>query len=479
MGQARIKVQLNGSSQEARVNVTPAPGRLVSISPLHTDLRQGATAQFVVTVKPRRSEQAHQIQLTSSDTRKVTVPSSVTVPAGAGSVTFVARGVALGHAHITARLQHRGQRSAAAAHVEVIASAPSLAALLPATTSLQKGATAQLTVSLTSAHGASTSVALAARTQGVLQLPASVVVPPGQTQAVFAVQALETGNTLVAASLGATTVEAAVQVLPLPAQLAGLQPRTSTIAVSALGQLQVQLAAAQSTTTTVALSSEPTGIVQVPATVHIPAGSLSADIAVTGVAAGQADVVATLAGNTRRATVVVTALPAQLVSLLPSPLALQTGASAQMTVRLNAAQGEAVEVDLDTAQSQLLQVPDTVTIPAGQIEQSFAVHALAAGQAQVIARLNGVSRQATVNIAAPPPRAASLQPAAQDIPKGKLGKLILTLDRAPQAATPVNLGNTNPACCKPRPRSRCPQAHSRSTSRCWRCNKARRICRPA
>ena len=64
--------------------------------------------------------------------------------------------------------------------------------------------------------------ALQARTGGVVSIPASVTVPAGAMQASFNVNALEVGNTLVAATLNGSTVEAAVQVTPVPAAVAAL-----------------------------------------------------------------------------------------------------------------------------------------------------------------------------------------------------------------------------------------------------------------
>ena len=443
LGQTTLSVQLNGSTESAHVNVTPAGARLLTLTPLQAAINQGSTAQFVVSVRPARSEVMHQVSLTSSDTAKVTVPATLTIPAGSGTASFVATGVGAGNAQITARLVHRGVNSSASAQVQVAPAPPTVTSLLPANTALIKGATAELTLSISAAQSTSTTVALTARTGGVVEVADAVTVPPGMTQVAIPVRALEVGNTLIAASLNGSTVEAAVKVTPIPAALASLEPRTTTFVVSASGTLLVKLNAAQPTPTTVNLATEPAGTIQVPAQVTIPAGQLEAPILVTAVTVGQADVVASLNGSLRRASVTVTPEPSRVEQLLPDPLGLQIGASANITVRLNAAPQEAVTVALSASAPLVLRVPESVTIAAGQIEQTFSVQGLAAGQSSVTASLNGISRSSTVNVVAPPPRIAGIEPASQDLPKGKLGKLIITLDKAPESAAVVNLSNSN------------------------------------
>lgn len=445
VGQARITVRLNGSAETSRVNVVPTAARLLAIQPAQTTLQRGATGQFIVSVGPRRSHDSHRIQLASSDPAKVSVPASVTIPRGRGTASFVASALALGNAQITASLQHGGVGSNAAAQVQVVSAAATVAALLPATSTIQKGAAGQLTVKLSSAQSSTATVPLLARTSGVVGIPSTVVVPPGQTEASFPVQGLEVGNTLIAASLGGATVEAAVQITPVPVAVTALEPATTTLVVSAQGQLTLKLNAAQPGTTSIALSAEPAGIIALPAELLIPPGQTQASFQVSAVAVGQADVIATLNGAIRRAAVSVIPQPAQIVQLLPNPLGVQTGASAELTVRLNAAQGEAVNVVLAAANAAIVRVPANVTVPAGQQGQVVSIQGLAAGTSQVTASLNGSSRATTINVTAPPPRIALIEPTSQELPKGKLGRLILTLDRAPLADAVVALANSNSA----------------------------------
>lgn len=442
VGQASVTASLNGSSRSVAVNVSPVPPRVVSVRPIYSAVQQGASGQLQLRIAPIQ-QQDTTVTLSSSDAAKLGVPAQVLVPAGQGTATFAVQGLSTGLAYVTATLPGEHRPSRASAIVRIVPATVSVTALQPATSVLTKGSTAQLTVQLSAAQSSDTTVALQARTGGVVSIPASVTVPAGAMQASFNVNALEVGNTLVAATLNGSTVEAAVQVTPVPAAVAALTPASSSLIVGASGTLTVQLNSAQSSVTTVALTAQPAGTVQVPSTVLVPAGQSQAVFPVSALAVGQAQVMASLNGTSQSATVVVTPQPAALASVLPDLLALQQGASGQVTVRLNAVQTEDVTVELAATQPALLQVPDTLVIPAGQIEEEVSVQALASGSTQLTVTLNGASKTVPVTITPPPPVLASLMPASQDLPKGKLGQLRLTLDRAAQEPALVALSNSN------------------------------------
>lgn len=441
-GQASVIVQINGSSASANVDVAPAPAKVVSLLPTQSTIQQGASGELQVVIAPGQLQETV-VTLLSSDPSKVSVPATVLIPAGQTSASFVAEGILVGNAQVTASLSNASGPSSAAAQVQVVPVPPSVVSILPATSVLQKGSTAQLVVKLSASQSTDTIVVLQARTNGVVDVPGSVVVPAGASQIGFAVNAVEVGNTLVAASLNGSTVESAVQVTPVPAAVAALAPATSTVVVGGTSQLTLKLNNAQSTVTTVALAADPSGIVQVPGTVQVPAGETELVFAATALAVGQADVVATLNGSSQRARVVVSPLPAAIAEVSPNPFALQEGASGDITVKLNNAQSAAVTVNLAVANPNLLRAPESFVIPAGQVSQNVTVQALQAGTTQLVASLNDSSQTVTVNITVPPPQIATLEPATQDLPKGKLGKLAITLDRSPSSPALVSLGSTN------------------------------------
>lgn len=444
-GQAQVTATLNGSSQNISVNVTGTPSRLVGILPPISAIREGATGRFFLVMTPRRSNQNHTIYLVSSDPARLTVPATVTLAAGQTTVSFLATGVSQGRARITASLENNGVATKSSAEVLVLPSPPTVVSLLPATSTIEKGAQAQLKVGISRAQTTPTTVALSAATSGVVTLPAQVEIPAGQSDVTFTVSALEVGNTFVVASLNGSTVQAAVQVMPVPPRLAALEPADTTVSVSAQGQITAKLTSSQSAPTTITLTSEPAGVIQVPAQVQVPAGAMEVAIPVTGLAVGAADVVAQLNGSTRRTRVTVTPQPAQLAALLPGTLGIQAGASGLLTARLNAVQTDPVTVALSSSQPSIARVPESVTIPAGAIEQTISVGGLKEGSAQVSASLNGSVVSATINVTLPPPQLAGAEPGTQDLPKGKLGKVKLTLDRAPQDPALIAIANDNTA----------------------------------
>ncbi|MDZ4398798.1 Ig-like domain-containing protein, partial [Hydrogenophaga sp.] len=447
-GQADITVSLNGSSRSAKVNVTPAPSRLLSLSPAQATLQPGATLVLQVSLTPRKPGSAVTLQLSSSDPAKVYVPASITLTEGQTTASFTARAMGEGSATITAQLNNSGVNSIATAQIQVVPSEQgplSVVSLAPPTSSIEQGAQTTLTLTLSATASTPTTVPLQARTPGVLSLPTQVVVPTGQRSASFPVQGMATGQTLVVATLGTSSTEAAVRVTPVPARLASLEPTQTQLTVNAQATLTARLNAAQPTDTRVALSTQPPGVAQVPAEVLVPAGQTQATLSVTALAVGQAEVVASLNGSTQRAGITVTPEPVKVAALLPQPLGIQEGASGALTVRLSAAPSDAVVVTLTSSNTAVAQLPGSVSFAPGTLEQSVVVTGVQAGSSQITATLNGASVSTTVQVSTPPPRLSRIEPPVLDLPKGQLGQLTLTLDRAPLAPTVITVQNSNPA----------------------------------
>ena len=447
VGQASIQAALNATTISASVSVTPAPASLVSLVPSIQTLQLGASGQMQLTIAPAQT-QATVVQLASSDVSKVTVAASVGIPAGQTTASFAIQGLAIGSAQLTATLpsSNGGTASTLSSQVQVITPPPTVVALLPATTTLQMGATGTagtLTVQISAAQTTATVVQVSARTAGIVTVPATVTIPVGQTQVSIALQTQATGNTIVVASLNGSTVEAAVQVNPAPPTLAGVAPLNLSLITGATGQLTVTLKATHTTNTEVTLSSSPAGILALPASVTVLAGQTQAQVGITAATVGQAQVVAALPTGSKNATVDVVPPAAQLTQMLPNPLNVQQGAAANITLKLNAAQLNPLQVALSVAQTALVQAPGSVTIPAGQLEQTFAVQGLQAGSTQLSASINGSTQTIDVVVTLPLPILATLEPATTSLPKGKLGKLKLTLSSTAQAPTLITLTSSN------------------------------------
>jgi RHS repeat-associated protein len=447
VGQATIQASLNATTISASVSVTPAPASLVTLIPSIQTLQLGASGQMQLTIAPAQA-QATVVQLTSSDATKVTVATSINIPAGQTTASFAIQGLAVGTAQITATLpsSNGGAASTLSSQVQVITPPPTVVALLPATTTLQMGATGTsgtLTVQISASQTTATVIQVSTRTSGIVTVPATVSIAAGQTQVSILLQTQATGNTIVVASLNGSSVEAAVQVNPSPPTLASVTPLNLSLITGATGQLVVTLKATHTTDTVVTLSASPAGVLAIPATVTVLAGQTQAQVSITASAVGQAQIVATLPTGSKNATVDVVPPAALLTQMLPNPLNVQQGAAASVTLKLNAAQLNPVQVTLSAAQATILQVPVNVTIAAGQLTQTFAVQGLLAGSTQLSASINGSTQVIDVVVALPPPTLATLEPAAKSLPKGKLGKLKLTLSSTAQAPTIITLTNSS------------------------------------
>jgi RHS repeat-associated protein len=447
-GQATIQASLNSTNITAGVTVTPTPASLVSLLPSIQTLQLGASGQMQITLVPAQP-QTTVVQLASSDATKVTVAASVSIPAGQTTASFAVQGLAVGAAQITATLpsSNGGAASTLSSQVQVITPPPTVVALLPATTTLQldsgASSTGNLTVQISATQTTATVVQVSTRTAGIVTVPATVTIPAGQTQASIALLTQSSGNTVVVATLNGSSVEAAVQVNPAPPTLASVAPLNLSLITGATGQLTITLKATHTADTLVTFSASPTGVLVVPGTVTILAGQTQAIVNVTAVAVGQAQIVAALPTGSKNATVDVVPPAAQLTQMLPNPLNVQQGAAANVTLKLNAAQLNPVQVALLATQATILQMPANVTIATGQVTQTFAVQGLLAGSTQLIATINGSSQTIDVVVTLPPPTLATLEPATKSLPKGKLGKLKLTLSSTAQAPTLITLLNSN------------------------------------
>ncbi|MFD0668894.1 RHS repeat-associated core domain-containing protein [Ramlibacter sp. MAHUQ-53] len=449
-GTASLTVRLAHQSLVSRVSVLPMPPRVIGIEPARATLREGAGSEFRVRIAPRPPAETLVVELRSSDPARLAVPAAVEVLPGQDTATFTAQALRAGPVQVVAQMRTAAASSQATAQVQVVPLPPVVAGLLPGTLTLQPEAGARLTVRLSAAQAADTVVTLSSEPSGVIEGPASVVVPAGQSEAAFEVRGRATGNVAVQAALGESRVLARVQVMPVPVTVASLEPAASSLAVGTEAALRVGLSAAPAQETRLHLSATPAGIVQVPAQVVFAPGQSTAIVPVTALSAGEAEVTAERPGpdgpSQRRTHLTVgPPRPVSLASLTPALGQVQQGAAAFLLLRLSAAQPQPVAVALSVQDPAVVRVPASVTVPAGQLELRVPVLALAPEASRVMASVPGSDLSATVRVVPSPPQVAALQPSVQELPRGRLGRLRLQLDRAPRADTVVAIGNAQPS----------------------------------
>ena len=336
--------------------------------------------------------------------------------------------------------------TSATSTITVTPNLPTIVSLLPTTTSINLGATGTLTLTISAVQSSATPIQVTASPSGLVMVPATVTVPAGQLTTTVPVTAAALGTAMVHVSLNSSMAESAVQVTPPPPAIVSLLPSPLPLVVGASGTLTVTLNAGQLANTEVALSATPSGTVQVPAIVTVPAGQTQATFTVTGLVIGSATVTASLNGTTKQALVQVQPPPPQVVSLLPNPLPLQQGATGSLIVTINAAQVSDTVIALTNTAPTIVQIPTSITVPANQLSATMSVTALLAGNATITASIAGSSVSALVQVTLPPPVVTLLSTIAPDPPgtsltrpKGTPGTLRVTLTRAPTDVTLVTL----------------------------------------
>jgi hypothetical protein len=181
----------------------------ITLEPASVTIARTGTASLTVTLDEAAPAGGAAVTL-ESDSSGVTVPTSVTVPAGERSVSFIATGVTVGPA---TEVRARRGAGVAAAEVRVV---PRLVSVTPAGANLLLGEEATYTVNLEDdVSGGAVSVALAVDNPAVAAVPISVNVASGSRSAAFAVDGDAPGVTSVQAAIGNARVEAQARVFAL------------------------------------------------------------------------------------------------------------------------------------------------------------------------------------------------------------------------------------------------------------------------
>jgi hypothetical protein len=243
-----------------------------------------------------------------------------------------------------------------------------------------------------------------------------------------------------------------------PAALASLAMASSSIAGGATTTGTVTLTApAPSGGATIRLSGSLEGRVVTPANVTVPAGSTSATFPITAPSVAATSYVLIQAGLGFTAGTQATLLEIRPASAGPtlsgfsvSPTDIVSGSSTQGIVQLvtPAPAGGGV-VTLTSSNSSVLQVPSTVSVPAGNSSTSFTITTSATSvftTVEVDASAGGVTRSAFVNLAAGPtaPSLASLAVTPASVAGGTnaTGTVALTA-AAPSGGLSITLATGN------------------------------------
>ncbi len=303
------------------------------------------------------------VNLSSSNTAVATVPSTVSFPTNATSVTVPVTGVGTGTATIHASALPSLADTTASVSVVTLG-----AITVPANTNAPLNQPVTFPISLTGQAPTNITVTLASSDPTKVTVsPSTVTITAGQTTPAAAPQVtgINFGSASITASApGYTTGTGTVQVT------AALAFAPSTVTINGITTQNLTLNLSSPAPTggiLVNLSSSNTSVATVPATVLIPGGATSVSVPVTSIAAGAATIHASALPNLADTTATVTVTVLGAIGL-PANLSLTPGQSAPIAVSLSGPAGAGgVTVTLASADTSKATVsPTTVFIAAGQ-----------------------------------------------------------------------------------------------------------------
>ena len=260
---------------------------------------------------------------------------------------------------------------------------PSLAGLALSPLTVTAGGSVTATVTLSAAAGAGgATVALSSSNPGVIPVPASVLVPEGQTAAqlnLVSAQVSTATTVQLSASLNGSSKSAAVTVEPQkndppPPTLAGFSLSASTVTAGASMTATVTLsAAAGAGGAAVALSSSDPGVVPVPPSVTVPQGQTTATLTLATAkvdAAATVQLTASLNGSTKTATVMVEPQKGEpaagvLKKISRTPSQVRPSGVFAVTVSLEAAAPAGGVLVSLSATKPFVRLPASAVVPAG------------------------------------------------------------------------------------------------------------------
>lgn len=377
--------------EEGVVSVGRAP---ISLTPASTTVVPGVTVQYTVQLGAAAPAGGLTLDVVNSVPSVATVPTTVTVAAGATSAQFVLNAVAVGYSTITVSKLGLGDATAAV-RVDTL---PTIV-LSPAALTLGLNKTRTISVALSqAAPTGGLTLNLTSSNTAVATSPTTLAIAASATSGSFDITTVGAGNaTITAAGTGYANGTTAINVRPVALSL----PVSTVVAPGSTVSMPITLTEPAPTGgLTISVASGSAAIATVAATVTVAAGASAANVNVTGVAVGNTTLTATAPGyDAGTGNVVVDS-----IALDFQPTGNQTiaqGLTQAMSVRISkAAPAGGVSVDLAVADTTKATIsPTTVTIPAGQTASSVTptLTGVAPGTTTLTATATGLTAK-TINV---------------------------------------------------------------------------------
>lgn len=321
----------------------------------------------------------------SSDNSALTVPASVTIPAGSTTATFTSTSSSVS-ADVTATVTTWGVNIISGSTQLTIRSAR-VGTFTINQDSLSGGVTGSATVKLQSvAPTGGILVTLLNSNPAALDCPASVLIPAGASSATFPV----TGKTVTAPT--AVKVEAtpsfseksdSVTVTP-PAALASISVDDFVVGSSRLGT--ISLTSAAPTGGAVVNFSSNSTLLSLPASVTVPAGASKATFLVSAAnLVRNATITASYRSLSKTDLVSTVSLSISAVSSSQTTLAI--GQSATVTVTLSAVTPQDLTIVVSQQTAGVVVIPAQIVIPAGSTTGTFTITGGQVGVSNVYVKL--------------------------------------------------------------------------------------------
>jgi len=344
----------------------------LSVNPNSVDEGNGATGTISLMVAaPAGGWLVH----LSSDTSVVTVPSTVTIPAGATSANFQVSTNPTATT-ITSNIQAHDGQTAAVASLTVHSDAVSHLSLSP--TTVGSGGASTGTVTLKSAAPAGGWVVkLSASAPSLVNMPSNVTVSAGATTASFTITGKATSTAAKCTITATDATSSSNATLTIAGdRISSLKLTPSTVGVNGTSVGTVTLKSdAPTGGWLVKISTTNTNLVSVPSSVLVLAGATSAKFEIT---AKQPTLTSTVTvevtdGNSTASESLKIEVDS-ILSLTLSPSSVVGGANSTGIVKLKtSAPPGGWSVKLTSANSGVAKVPQTVLVPAGSSSVSFKI----------------------------------------------------------------------------------------------------------
>jgi uncharacterized protein YjdB len=325
------------------------------------------------------------VSLTSDNPEVVPVPGELVIGGSDTYRTFTTTALAPGVATLTAEYDGASLTRT----VDVVENVTVDNVGLQIRGGLSVGQSADLYVHVDALVAQSLPVSISVDKPEILSVPESMTIPSGDDEAMKSVTALEEGTAEVTVTVGDSSRTFQVDVVKDPTVLYVNAPESMLVGTT--DSLYVELNASASPDSIEVTSSNPE-VVSVTHTIYSGGieGTLSAH------EPGTATI--TIRSGDNFSFWFVSVYKAASLSYLSFPSPLVTGTAGGLSLYLNAPVGTKTEIALESSDPSVLEVPSSVTMPAGSYSLELPLIAGKPGYTLLSVTLNGVTRTTDVSV---------------------------------------------------------------------------------